>query len=97
MIKNCEKVDVLNPNMDNILKKIGDYMFEKLKEDFKVIDLEKERIAKQVNKMMLSGETDSIRQTPTGTVIGSYETTERLKALKEKLNKINGRVYGEND
>ena len=96
MTDNCNNVDTSCMNFDNIFKRIGDYMFEKLSEDFKVLNLEREKIAKQVNDMMQSGETNKVRQTPTGIIIGQLEVTEKLNALKEELNKINSREYTKN-
>lgn len=96
MTNNCNNVDMSCINLDNIFKRIGDYMFEKLSEDFKVLNLEREKIAKQVNEMMLTGETDKVRQTPTGIIIGQLEVMEKLNALKEELNKINSREYTKN-
>jgi len=96
MTDNCNNVDMSFSDPDNIFKRIGDYMFEKLSEDFKVLNLEREKIAKQVNEMMLTGETDKVRQTSTGIIIGQLEVTEKLNALKEELNKINSREYIKN-
>ena len=96
MTDNCNNVDMSFSDPDNVFKRIGDYMFERLSEDFKVLNLEREKIAKQVNEMMLTGETDKVRQTSTGIIIGQLEVTEKLNALKEELNKINSREYIKN-
>lgn len=85
--------------MQNVLRRIGTYMFEKLSEDFKVINLDEKRIqrrkdeiAEQVNRILLSGEAEGIRQTPSGCIIGNVETVEKLNALKAELNKLNGKT-----
>lgn len=75
-------------NLD-VLYKIGDFLYERAKKDMEIVNLEKEQIAKQVNDMMKSGETDLVRQTPTGIIIGNPETVAKLNSLKEKLRKLN--------
>ena len=74
-------------NLD-VLYKIGDFLFEKAKEDMEIVNLERERIAKQVNDMMKSGETDLVKQTPTGIIIGNPEVAAKLNALKAELGKL---------
>ena len=77
--------------MEDILQRIGDFLFEKAQEDNKVVNFEREKIAKQVNDMMKSGETDKVKQTATGGVIGNPETVAKLNALKARLNEINSK------
>ena len=89
--QNILEADMSNVCMEEILQRIGDFLFEKAEEDKKVIDFEKEKIAKQVNDMMKSGETDKVKQTSTGQVIGNPEVVAKLNALKSKLNELNSK------
>lgn len=73
--------------IEDILQRIGDFLFEKAEEDAKMINFEKERIAKQVNNMMKSGDTDKVRQTSTGEIVGDPEVVKKLNDLKAKLRK----------
>lgn len=59
-----------------------------LKEDSKPANFRKAQIAKIVNDMMMSGETDSIRQTPNGDIIGAADVVNKLKALKKERQDI---------
>ncbi len=91
--KLVESLDVSNVCMEEILQKIGDFLFEKAEEDKKVFDLERERIAKQVNDMMKSGDTDKVKQTNTGEIIGKPEIIAKLRALKAEVRKLNNKKY----
>ena len=89
--QNILEADMSNVCMEEILQRIGDFLFEKAEEDKKVIDFEREKIAKQVNDMMKSGETDKVKQTSTGQIIGNPEVVAKLNALKSKLNELNSK------
>ena len=80
--------------MEDILQRIGDFLFEKMEEDKRVINLERERIAKQVNDMMKSGETDKVKQTETGAIIGNPDVVSKLNDLKKQLGKLKKKDNG---
>ena len=72
----------------NILKEAIVELYNIL-ENNKPINFRKEQIAKKVNDMMMSGETDKVRQTDTGKILGDIEVVNKLNDLKNELKGIN--------
>lgn len=88
--------DMSEVNMEDILMRIGEYLFEKAQDDSKIVDFNKkkkdkakEELAIKINKMFLSGETDKVKQTPNGTLIGDPDTVQRLNSMKKELEDLN--------
>ena len=53
----------------------------------------KKEIADEVNQLMQSGETDKVKQTPTGGIIGDPNVVRRLNALKKELRDLEENYY----
>ena len=76
--------------MEDIINLLEAYMNEVY--DFSKAKRRKE-IATEVNQLMQSGETDKVKQTSTGEIIGDFTIVKRLNALKKEMNELKENYY----
>ena len=54
----------------------------------KPINFRREQIAKEVNRMMMNGETDNLKQTSSGNILGDPKTVKKLTDMKNELKEM---------